>query len=323
MTPRPSGPVPVPVSATAPATGREGQTWAGRTRLGVWASFVKLPHTVFALPFALVGVTLASYTHPVTWPMLGWVVLAFSSARFAAMAFNRVVDREFDARNPRTRHREIPRGALSVTAAKASVVVAAMLFLVAAGMLNRLCLVLAPVSLTWVLGYSYAKRFTRYAHLWLGLGLAIAPGAGWLAVSGAWPEPWWLLWVLASAVMTWVAGFDILYALPDAEFDRAQGLKSLPQSLGVARALAVARGLHLWTVLAFALVGLALPQAGIPVTWLWWAAVGVAAALLWYEHSLVSADDLTRLDAAFFTMNGVIAVTFFAFVLAARLVGAA
>jgi 4-hydroxybenzoate polyprenyltransferase len=307
--------------ATAPAP-REGQTFGGGTRFGVWASFVKLPHTVFALPFALVGVTLASYTHPVTPVMLGWVVLAFSAARFAAMAFNRVVDREFDARNPRTQNREIPRGALSVTSAKVSVVVSAVVFVAAAGMLNRLCLVLAPVSLTWVLGYSYAKRFTRFAHLWLGLGLAIAPGAGWLAVTGAWPEPWWLLWVLASAVMTWVAGFDVLYALPDAEFDRAHGLKSLPQSLGVARAIFVARGLHTWTILAFTLVGLALPQAGIPVTWLWWSAVGVAAALLLYEHSLVKADDLSKLDAAFFTMNGVIAVTFFAFVLAARLLGA-
>ena len=310
-------------AAAPPAPGREGQTYDGRTRLGVWASFVKLPHTVFALPFALVGVTLASYTHAVTPAMLGWVVLAFSAARFAAMAFNRVVDREFDARNPRTQNREIPRGALSVTAAKVSVAVAAGVFLLAAGMLNRLCLVLAPVSLVWVLGYSYAKRFTRYAHLWLGLGLAIAPGAGWLAVTGVWPEPWWLLWVLASAVMTWVAGFDILYALPDAEFDRAHGLKSLPQSLGVGRALLVSRALHLWTILAFVLVGMALPQAGIPVTWLWWAAVGVAAALLLYEHSLVSADDLSKLDAAFFTMNGVIAVAFFGFVLAARLLGPA
>lgn len=310
-------------AASPPTPAREGQTFAGRTRLGVWASFVKLPHTVFALPFALVGVTLASYTHAVTAATLGWVVVAFSAARFAAMAFNRVVDREYDARNPRTRDRELPRGALSVTAAKLSVVLAAAVFLAAAGMLNRLCLVLAPVSLTWVLGYSYAKRFTRYAHLWLGMGLAIAPGAGWLAVTGIWPDPWWLLWVLASAVMTWVAGFDVLYALPDAEFDRAHGLKSLPQALGVRRALAVARGLHLWTVVGFALVGLALPEAGIPVTWLWWAAVGVAAALLLYEHSLVSADDLSRLDAAFFTMNGVIAVTFFGFVLAARLLGPA
>lgn len=311
------------MSAHVGVAGREGQTYAGRTRLGVWASFVKLPHTVFALPFALVGVVLASYTHAVTGTTLLWVVVAFSAARFAAMAFNRVVDREFDARNPRTQQRELPRGALSVTAAKASVVVSAALFLFAASRLNTLCLVLAPASLMWVLGYSYAKRFTRYAHLWLGMGLAIAPGAGWLAVTGVWPAPWWLLWVLAAAVMTWVAGFDVLYALPDADFDRAHGLKSLPQSLGVPRALMVARGLHLATVLAFALVGVALPQAGIPVTWLWWTGVAVVAALLLYEHSLVSADDLSKLDAAFFTMNGVISVTFFGFVLAARLLAAA
>lgn len=302
-----------------PLPAREGQTFAGGSRLVVWASFVKLPHTAFALPFALVGVVLASYAHPVTPAMVGWVVLAFSAARFAAMAFNRVVDREYDARNPRTRQRELPRGALSVGAAKASVVAASAVFLFAAGRLNALCLALAPPTLAWVLGYSYAKRFTRWAHLWLGVGLAIAPGAGWLAVSGAWPSPWWLPVLLASAVMAWVAGFDVLYALPDAEFDRAQGLRSLPQALGVPRALAVARGLHAWTVVAFALVGLALPQAGVPVTWLWWAAVAVTAALLAYEHALVSADDLSRLDAAFFTMNGVIAVTFFAFVLAQRL----
>jgi 4-hydroxybenzoate polyprenyltransferase len=313
--------VSTPVAAP-PVGPREGQTFAGGSRLAVWASFVKLPHTVFALPFALVGVTLASYTHPVTPRIVAWVVVAFSAARFAAMAFNRVVDREWDARNPRTRMRELPQGKLGVGAAKASVVVSSAVFLLAAGMLNTLCLVLAPASLMWVLGYSYAKRFTRYAHLWLGFGLSIAPGAGWLAVTGIWPSPWWLPWVLASGVMTWVAGFDVLYALPDADFDRAHGLRSLPQSLGVPRALAVARALHVWTVVAFAIVGLALPAAGVAVGGLWWAGVGVVAALLAYEHSLVSAADLTKLDAAFFTMNGVISLTFFAFVLAGRLLGA-
>jgi 4-hydroxybenzoate polyprenyltransferase len=309
------------MSSELPA--REGQTFAGGSRLSVWASFVKLPHTVFALPFALVGVTLATWTTPVTPAVLGWVIVAFTAARFAAMAFNRVVDREYDARNPRTQMREIPRGALSVTAAKVSVVIASAVFIGAAAMLNPLCLALAPGSLAWVLGYSYAKRFTRFAHLWLGMGLAIAPGAGWLAVTGVWPDPWWLLPALAAAVLTWVAGFDVLYALPDAEFDRANGLRSLPQSLGVRRALLVARALHVSTVVAFTVAGVGLGAAGIPATWLWWVGVAVVAALLAYEHSLVSADDLSKLDAAFFTMNGVISVSFFACVLAARLLGSA
>ena len=303
--------------------GPEGQTFAGLGAVSRWASFVKLPHTVFALPFALVGVTLASWTHAVTWTPLGWAVLAFTSARFAAMAFNRLVDRSFDALNPRTQQRELPRGVIGVGAARMSVVLAAALFVLSAWMLNPLCLLLSPVALGWVLGYSYAKRFTRYAHLWLGLGLSIAPAGGWLAVTGAWPAPWWLLPLLAIAVATWVAGFDVLYALPDAEFDRSQGLHSIPAAMGVPRAILVARALHTVTLLMFVLVGVALPEAGAVAGVAWWVAVALAAGILLYEHLLVKADDLSKLDAAFFTMNGVMSIGFFCCVLAGRLLAGA
>ena len=285
------------------------------SRIAAYASLVKLPHTVFALPFALVGVTLASYRAPVRIAQIGWVVLAFTAARFAAMAFNRVVDRRIDARNPRTATREIPAGIVSVREGTVAVGVAAAVFLLAAWRLNPLCLALAPVALAWVLFYSYTKRFTRWSHLVLGLGLGIAPVGGYLAVTGRWSEPWWMLPTLAAAVMTWVGGFDILYALQDVAFDRANALHSLPAALGERRALAVSRILHAITVACLAGVGVAVGGGTLFAI-----GVMVAAALLCYEHTLVRADDLSRLDAAFFTMNGVISIAFFGFVLAERLV---
>lgn len=304
------------MTAPRPAAGgpREGQTFAGESGLARWASLVKLPHTVFALPFALVGVTFATRVAPVTVAMVGWVVLAFTSARWVAMAVNRIVDREYDARNPRTAMREIPRGAIGVREAWGTVAVAAALFVVAAWMLNPLCLLLSPAALGWVCFYSFTKRFTRYAHLVLGLGLAIAPVGGYLAVTGRWSEPWWLLAAMTVGVMTWSGGFDILYALPDIEFDRSQGLHSIPAALGVERAIVVSRALHGVTVAA---LSLAVWGAGAGA--LAWVGVLVAASLLAYEHSLVTSDDLSRLDAAFFTMNGVISIAFFACVLTDRL----
>lgn len=306
------------VTAPRPAGGapREGQTFAGEGGLARWASFVKLPHTVFALPFALVGVTFATRVAPVDVATVGWVVLAFTCARWVAMAVNRIVDREYDARNPRTAGREIPRGVIGVAEAWATVVVAAALFVWAAYELNPLCFALSPVALAWVCFYSFTKRFTRYAHLVLGLGLAIAPVGGYLAVTGAWSDPWWLLVALTVAVMTWSGGFDILYALPDVEFDRSQGLHSIPAALGVPRAIGVSRALHLVTVAA---LSVAVWTAGAGM--LAWVGVLVAAAILAYEHSLVSSDDLSKLDAAFFTVNGVISLTFFAFILADRVFG--
>ncbi|HUR92408.1 MAG TPA: UbiA-like polyprenyltransferase [Gemmatimonadaceae bacterium] len=293
---------------------REGQTFDGRSLLVRYVNFVKLPHTVFALPFALVGATLASYVAPVTPELLGWIVLAFTAARFAAMGFNRIVDRNIDAANPRTATREIPSGALSVGAATVAVVVASALFLLASYRINPLCLALAPAALGWVLLYSFTKRFTRLSHVVLGVGLAIAPVGGYLAVTGAWSTPWWLLVALAAAVAAWVAGFDILYSLQDVEFDRSQRLYSIPAAVGEARALTLARALHVLAVAALVAAGFA-AGAGIP----YWVGVGVVAVLLGYEHSLVRPGDLSKLDAAFFTMNGVISIAFFGFVLLERM----
>ena len=294
---------------------REGQTFDGASRLVRYVNFVKLPHTVFALPFALVGATLASYSYHVTPATLGWIVLAFTTARFAAMGFNRIVDRQIDARNPRTAKRELPAGVIGVREASLAVLIASVLFVIAAWELNPLCAVLSPIALGWVLWYSYTKRFTHWSHIVLGVGLAIAPVGGYLAVAGAWSTPWWMLIALATGVSSWTAGFDILYALQDEEFDRAERLHSVPVMFGSRGALAIARALHVLTIVSLAAVGTA-----VPVGWLYAAGVLVAAGLLLYEHSLVRGDDLSRLDAAFFTMNGVISLTFFGFVLAERLV---
>ena len=292
---------------------REGQTFDSVSRLARYANFVKLPHTVFALPFALVGATLASYRSPVTLGTLGWIVLAFTSVRFAAMGFNRIVDRDIDARNPRTAGRELPSGALGVREAGVAVAVAAAVFMLAASRLNPLCAALSPLALFWVLFYSYTKRFTRWSHLVLGIGLAIAPVGGYLAVAGAWSEPWWMLVALAVAVATWVGGFDILYALQDVSFDRENRLHSVPAAFGERRALSIARDLHGLTVVALGLAGIG-AGAGI----VYFIGVAVAALLLLYEHSLVKPDDFSRLDAAFFTMNGVISIVFLGFVVTER-----
>jgi len=293
---------------------REGQTFRGKGAVLRHVNLVRLPHTVFALPFALVGVVLASYIAPITVTAVFWVVMAFTTARFAAMGFNRIVDREIDARNPRTKSREIPSGAMSVREASVAVIVASLLFFLAAWQLNTLCLVLAPLALAWVLFYSYTKRFTRWSHLVLGVGLSIAPVGGYLAITGAWSDPWWMLIALAIAVATWVGGFDILYALQDVSFDRENGLYSVPSTFGEANALGIARALHITTVLALALAGIG---AGAGVVY--FIGVLVAAALLLYEHSLVKVDDFSRLDAAFFTMNGVISIVFLGFVFTERI----
>lgn len=292
----------------------EGQTIAGGSRMVRYANFVKLPHTVFALPFALVGVTLASYHAPVSYVVIGWVVLAFTAARFAAMGFNRIVDRGYDAKNPRTAMREIPTGAMGVKEAKLLVIAAVLLFELAAWKLNLLCYMLSPFALAWVLCYSFTKRFTRWSHLVLGLGLGIAPVGGYLAVTGVWSDPWWMLVALAAGVMCWTGGFDILYALQDIEFDRANGLHSLPAKVGAQQALVIARGLHVLTIVLLALVGYAAGEG-----MLYDIGLGVAAALLVFEHSLVHADDVSRVDKAFFTVNMALSATFFAFVLAQRL----
>ncbi len=300
-----SGPIAAP---------REGQTFGGESLAVRYANFVRLPHTVFALPFALLGVLAASRRVPVTPRAVVLVVVAFTAARWAAMGFNRIADRAFDARNPRTRNRELPRGALTLTQAWVSVLLAAAVFVGSAALLNPLCLALSPLALAWVLGYSLSKRFTWWPHLWLGLGLAIAPVGGYLAVAGRWSEPAWTLLAITVAVATWVAGFDIFYALPDEGFDRSEGLRSAVVRLGERRAILLAKLLHGVTVPALALFGWG---AGFGL----WYYLGVlaAAAILAYEHRLVRPGDLSRLDAAFFTMNGVMSLTVFAFALADRL----
>lgn len=305
-----------------PLGARDGQLMRGESLLVRFANLVKLPHTVFAMPFTLVGVLFASAISTVTLAMVGWVLVAFTSVRFAAMAFNRVVDRGIDALNPRTSMRELPQGRLTLSQAWWSIAVTSTLFTFATWKLNPLVFALSPVTLVWVLTYSFSKRFTRWSHLWLGLGLSIAPVGGYLAITGHWGEPWWLLCVLSLAVVFWSAGFDVIYALQDVEFDRAHGLHSIPARFGVVNAIRIARTLHTLAVLCFVAVVAAQPLGAVSPSAsfvLWIAVAGVAGMLLW-EHRLVKADDLRRVDAAFFMMNGVISLGFMGMVLVARLV---
>jgi len=277
---------------------------------------VRLPHTAFALPFALVGAALASYRYPVSAMQVAWIVVAFTAARFAAMAHNRVVDREFDARNPRTASREIPAGRLSAREAKTSVVIASGVFFIAAGMLNPLVLALAPLALVWLLTYSYLKRYTTWTHLALGIADGIAPAAAFLAISGSWSDPWYFVVVLALGVGFWVGGFDILYALQDAEHDRAEGLYSIPARHGTRTAIWNARVYQALAVLCLLAAGVAMPEAGP----LYFAGVAVTGGLLVYEHSLVSPNDLSRLNVAFFNVNALISALFCVFVILDRVV---
>jgi 4-hydroxybenzoate polyprenyltransferase len=261
---------------------------------------IKIEHTLFALPFALLGAVLAAGGLPTARQAL-WITLAMVGARSAAMAFNRIADRAYDAANPRTAARAIPAGQLSLPFAWAFTVTAAALFFLAAAMLNRLTLVLAPVALASVLLYSYTKRFTALSHVVLGWCLSIAPTGAWVAVRGALDSPVPLL--LSLVVLLWTAGFDVLYACQDYDFDRRAGLRSIPARVGVGRALWVSRLLHAGAFAAlvglYFLTGLgALALAGVLAT----------GALLVYQHSLVRADDLSRLDAAFFTTNAFVSV---------------
>ena len=300
---------------------REGQTFDSGSLVARYASFVKLPHTLFALPFAGVGAILATweYGSNLTLESAGWIVLAFTAARFAAMGFNRIVDRHYDALNPRTAQRELPAGRLTLRQAVVGVVVAATLFVVSAFMLNPLCGVLAPVALGWVFFYSYTKRFTSWAHHVLGLALGIAPAGAFLAVSGVWPEPWYLLPVLSAAVMFWVAGFDVIYALQDVEFDRSHGLHSIPARVGAAGALRRARLFH---GIAFGLFAAVLVLQLVPVGAFYAGALIVVLCLLVYEHRLIGTGgqqlDLDRIDRAFFHANVGVSVSFFVFTLLDR-----
>src|SRR5688572_19377883 len=261
---------------------------------------IKIEHTLFALPFALLGAVLAANGVPTAWQIF-WIAVAMVGARSAAMAFNRLADRNIDARNPRTATRALPAGLLSVGFVWAFTLVSAGLFLVAAAMLNRLTLILAPVALASIVVYSFTKRFTQFSHIVLGWCLSIAPTGAWIAVRGEIGSPVPLL--LSLVVLLWTAGFDVLYACQDYDFDRREGLRSVPARFGIARALWIARSLHAAAFLA--LVWLYLVTALGPM-----ALTGVIAtgALLVYQHRLVRADDLQRLNAAFFTTNAFVSV---------------
>jgi 4-hydroxybenzoate polyprenyltransferase len=282
-----------------------GATAAGG--LAVTLEMIKFQHTVFALPFAWTGMILAAGGWPSWWTVL-WVVVAMVGARSAAMAFNRIADRNLDARNPRTAGRPLVSGRLSTSFVAVFTLVSAAVFVLAAGMLNPLCLMLSPVALVVILGYSYTKRFTALSHFVLGLGLGIAPMGGWLAVRGAFDLPPFLL---SMAVLAWTAGFDILYACQDIDFDRRAGLHSVPDRMGLPGALWTAAGLHSLTVVLLAALA---PVAGLG--WIYLAGVAVTATFLLYEHSRVKPNDLSRLNAAFFRVNALISVVIFVFTLA-------
>jgi len=268
---------------------------------------IKWEHSIFALPFALCGAMLAAGGLP-TVHQITWIVIAMVSARSAAMAFNRVADAAIDAANPRTRTRALPAGTLSASFVTTFVVASCAIFVLAASQLNRLALSLSPIALGVVLLYSYTKRFTRWSHLVLGFALGIAPAAAWIAVRGSLDSR---ILLLTAAVTFWVGGFDVLYACQDYEFDREANLHSVPRYFGIRGALAVARLFHLLMLLLLIALVLSFGLGKLAL-----AGVLAVAVLLAYEHSLVSPGDLSKLNAAFFTMNGVISVVFFAFIAA-------
>jgi len=270
-------------------------------RLRTYLSFVRFSHSVFALPFALAGALLASRHTPITWPAVGWILLAMVAARSSAMGFNRLVDARFDAENPRTANREIPRGAMSRAEATVFVVVSSAVFVFAAWRLNPICLALSPVALGIVFWYSLAKRFTSYTQLFLGLAMAVAPVGGWLAVGG---RGGWEPWLLAAAIGTWVGGFDVLYACQDLEVDRRLGLRSIPVRFGVPASLLISRGMHVVTLVCFGALAWV-----TPLPWFYFAGVALVGTLLVYEQSLVSADDLSQVKKAF-DMNGYVGILY-------------
>ena len=274
---------------------------------GLFASLVKIEHTVFALPFAYVGALLAVDGIPTAQDLL-WITVAMVGARSLAMGLNRLIDAGVDARNPRTAGRELPSGRLRPWQVAAFCAGALALFLVAVWQLEPVVRWLWPIPVAAFVAYPYLKRFTWLSHAWLGAVDGLAPLGAWVAITGELP---WQAWTLGAAVAVWIAGFDLLYALFDVDVDRAQGLHSFATRFGVRATFAAARALHLLTVAFLAVVG-----AGLDVGVAYWLGVAAVAALLLYEHSLVAPDDLSRLDAAFFTVNGVISLVFFAFVLA-------
>jgi 4-hydroxybenzoate polyprenyltransferase len=279
---------------------------AGRIRTVL--EMIKFEHSVFALPFALTGALLAARATLHSWPTLRqvlWIVVAMVAARSAAMTLNRIADLRYDKENPRTKMRALATGALSVPFAWTFTLLAVAVFFVAAWQLNPLALKLAPLAIAILFFYSYTKRFTNWSHLFLGFALGISPAAAWIAITGGLN---WRMLILCGAVTLWVGGFDVLYACQDVEFDKNAGLYSIPKRFGIAGALQIARLMHVGVValLSWLAYGFGLP-------WPAWAGVAVVAALLAYEHSLVKANDLSKLNAAFFTVNGYISMLFLLF----------
>ena len=272
-------------------------------KLATYLSFIRFSHSVFALPFALTGAVLAWRIAPFQWRQIVWVIVAMVSARSAAMGFNRLVDARLDALNPRTAAREIPMGALSRREATLFVVISSLIFMFAATELNALCGMLSPIALLIVFWYSLAKRYTSYTQAFLGLAMAVAPVGGWLAAGGPVdaPEPW----LLGLAIGLWVGGFDILYACQDVEFDRAHGLKSIPVRFGVERSLWISRLMHIATVACMAWLGVLVTLGPI-----YFVGVALVAGLLFYEQSLVSANDLSQVKRAF-DLNGWVGILYF------------
>jgi 4-hydroxybenzoate polyprenyltransferase len=280
---------------------------AGKSRIRVVLEMIKFEHSVFALPFALVGALLAARAQGglPTWRQILWIVVAMVGARSAAMTMNRIADREYDRRNPRTANRALPTGELSVGFAWAFTILASAVLVIAAWQLNRLALELSPVALLILFFYSYTKRFTSWSHFVLGFCLGISPAAAWIAIRGSLDAR---MLILCAAVTLWVGGFDVLYACQDVEFDRAEGLYSIPKKLGIAKALLFARAMHVVMVALLAWLAWSFHLA-----WPAWAGIAVVAALLAYEHSLVKPNDLSKMNAAFFAVNGYISLLFLLF----------
>jgi len=279
-----------------------------RNPIRIVLEMIKFEHSVFALPFALTGALLAARASRHGWPTLRqvvWIVVAMVAARSAAMTINRIVDLRYDRENPRTNKRALATGDLSVSFASVFTIVAVVLFLVAAWQLNRLALELAPVALAILFFYSFTKRFTNWSHLFLGFALGISPAAAWIAVTGGLDLR---ILILCAAVTLWVGGFDVLYACQDVDYDSSAGLFSVPKRFGIARALLIARAMHVGVVAMLASLA-----ASFALPWPAWVGIAVVAALLAYEHSLVKADDLSKLDAAFFAVNGYISLLFLLF----------
>ncbi|HEY1468419.1 MAG TPA: UbiA-like polyprenyltransferase [Candidatus Acidoferrum sp.] len=278
------------------------------SRIRTVLEMIKFEHSVFALPFALTGALLAARATQHGWPTLRqilWIVVAMIAARSAAMTINRIADLRYDKENPRTKMRALATGALSVSFAWMFTLIAVAVFFLAAWQLNSLALKLAPLAIAILFFYSFTKRFTSWSHLFLGFALGISPAAAWIAITGSLD---WRMLILCAAVTLWVGGFDVLYACQDVEFDQQSGLFSVPKRFGIANALWIARLMHVGVVLLLAWLA---ASFGLP--WPAWAGVVVVAALLAYEHSLVKANDLSKLNAAFFTVNGYISMLFLLF----------